>query len=64
MILAANDLYAQGQVGAAIEQLQALYMKIDGESPPTSPPDFITGDPDILAEFRQIVQDILIAIGS
>jgi beta propeller repeat protein len=64
MILAANDLYAQGQVYAAIEQLQALYMKIDGESPPTSPPDFITGDPATLAEFRQIVQDVLNAISS
>ena len=61
MIIAANDLYADGFIEEACEQLWDIYMKIDGESPPASPPDFIEGD--AVEEFRQQVLDLLEAIG-
>jgi beta propeller repeat protein len=61
MIVAAGTLYNEGDIQAACEQLWDIYLKIDGESPPTSPPDFIDGP--AAEEFRQRVLALLDAIG-
>jgi TolB protein len=61
MIIAANDLYADGVIEEACDQLWDIYMKIDGESPPASPPDFIEGN--AAEEFQQRVLELLDAIG-
>lgn len=56
MIVAANNLYADGLIEEACEQLHDIYKKIDGEP---NPPDFIVGDPTVLEEFRQMVLELL-----
>lgn len=61
MILAASTFYNEGRLHDACDQLWDIYLKIDGESPPASPPDFIEGD--AVEEFRQRVLELLDAIG-
>lgn len=62
MINTASNLYADGLIEEACEQLHDIYMKIDGESPPTSSPDFIVGDLTVLEELRQRILELLEAI--
>lgn len=56
MIVAASNLYSDGLVEEACEQLHDIYKKIDGEP---NPPDFIVGDPTVLGELRQRILELL-----
>ncbi len=62
MIHTASNLHTDGLIEEVCEQLHDVYMKIDGESPPTSSPDFIVGNPTALEELRQIILELREAI--
>jgi len=50
MIANMINLFGDGHIEAAFQQLQVIYLKIDGEP---NPSDFIGGDEVVIEEFRQ-----------
>ena len=54
MLKQAENLIAQGDYAAAIQQLQAAYAKVDGQP---NPPDFVKGD--AAATLAQMIQDLI-----
>ena len=58
MIEAARDLIAAGDIDAACQQLQDVYNRTDGETPP---PDFVTGE--AASELATMILELMAEIG-